>query len=322
MPFTLTNRMIRLADSGQLVGTGWLPPMLDPRDFTPSHPAVQPLLEKLSRKRKEHGPKRLKQARPAAVDLRPWCSPVEQQGQIGSCTAHAAAGIVEYYERRASGKHVEASRLFLYKTTRNLIGVQGDTGAWLRNTMGAMVTCGVAPEQYWRYTDQKPDFDREPTPFVYSIADNFEAVKYFAHDPLGRQVSGKQTLESVIEHLAAGVPSMFGFWGYPSISANERPGEIPLPTDEELAGDPSWGHAVAAVGYDDQREIVNQISRVKTKGALLFRNSWGPEWGEGGYGWMPYDYVLRGTAMDFWSMISMKWVDLEQFHLPGEAPIA
>ena len=74
------------------------------------------------------------------------------------------------------------SRLFIYRATRDLMGVTGDTGAWLRNTMGALVLCGAPPERHWPYTDSVPDFDAEPPSFVYAIADNFEATQYFCHD--------------------------------------------------------------------------------------------------------------------------------------------
>ena len=120
-----------------------------------------------------------------SVDLRQWCSPVENQGSLGSCTANAAVGIVEYYEKRAFNKHIEASRLFLYKVTRNLMQVTGDTGAWLREVMGALAHCGVPAEKYWPYNIA--DFDKEPDAFIYSLADNYEALKYFCHDPHHRE---------------------------------------------------------------------------------------------------------------------------------------
>ena len=315
MPYTLTTQRVRLTRTGQQVGTGWLPPMVDPRDYTPDHPKIQASLGRLG-KRLAGGRSSALQALPTSVDLRPWCSPIEDQQQLGSCTANATVGVVEYFERRAFGKHLDGSRLFVYKTTRNLIGVTGDTGAWLRNAMGAIVACGVPHEQYWPYTDDLAKFDLEPPQFVYAVADNFEATKYFAHDPLSKNVPKPDVLASVKKYLAAGIPSMFGFWGYPSFEATEVPGHIPLPSNAEIGGEPSWGHAIVAVGYDDDLQITNTMSNVTTKGAFLIRNSWGISWGQSGYGWIPYDYILKGVALDFWSLLKMEWVDTDQFLEP------
>ena len=310
MPTVMKPAVITLPSTGQRVGTGWLPPMVDPRDYTAEHPKIRDEITTL----RERASRKL-QASATKVDLRPWCSPIEDQRQLGSRTAHAAVGIVEYYERRAKGRHLDGSRLFVYKTTRDLLQVTGDTGAWLRNVMGALVLCGVPDERYWPYTDASPDFDREPPQFVYAVADNFEALKYFAHDPLSKDRPRKEVLESVKQYIKAGVPSMFGFWGFPSFDSGDKPGSIPLPTNNELKGDPSWGHAVAAVGYDEEFEITNTVDGRTTKGALLIRNSWGPAWGQQGYGWMSYDYVLASVAMDFWSLLKMEYVETDQFYL-------
>src|SRR5258706_10126555 len=113
------------------VGTGWLPPVLDRRDYTDEHPAVAPMMQML---KSPNSGQAAPGSPPPTVDLRPWCTPVENQGGLGSCTASAAAGVVEYFENRAFHTYVNASRLFIYKNTRNLLGVVGDTGAWLRNT--------------------------------------------------------------------------------------------------------------------------------------------------------------------------------------------
>ena len=239
MPLTLVNRPAVIPSIQQVRGTGWLPPPVDPRDFTAEAPAIADVRTVLETKLEQHRPEALA-APPVSVDLRPWCSPIEDQGGLGSCTANAAMGVVEYFERRAHGKHIDGSRLFVYKTTRNLMGVTGDTGAWLRNAMGTLATCGVPHERYWPYTDADPAFDLEPSAFVYAVADDFEALQYFAHDPLSLNVPRPAVVASVKKYLAAGIPSMFGFWGYASFDRGDQPGNIPVPTDAEVAGDPAW----------------------------------------------------------------------------------
>jgi C1A family cysteine protease len=296
------NKKVEDTGTGKTFGTGWLCPLPDLRDYTESKPDFSDMLKKLQIKSRSKTP--------ARVDLRKWCSPVENQGDLGSCTAHAAAGIVEYFQIRASDKHVEGSRLFVYKATRNLMGASGDTGAWLRTTMGALVLCGIPPEKYWPYTDQAPDFDKEPTSFVYAVAENYEAIKYFCHDPMGQNIPPNLVLKRVKRYLAAGVPSMFGFFGFSSFNATDVKGAIPYPCSGEQA---KWGHAVVAVGYDDRKKISNKRDGKTTTGALLIRNSWGADWGEKGYGWLPYAYVKKRLALDFWSLLSMDWVDTAKF---------
>lgn len=297
-------KQVSLAEEGREVGTGWLPPLPDLRDYTESVKDIPEMTKKLGIAPQESA------KLPGEVNLRPYCSGVEDQENLGSCTAHAAVGAAEYFQRRAYQEHIDGSRLFVYKMTRNLMGVEGDTGAWIRNTMGALVYGGVPPERYWPYRIE--DFDQDPTPFVYAVAEEYEAVKYFCHDPMGQNRPKEEVLRRVKAYLAAGIPSMFGFYGFDSFSESDVSGGIPHPCPGEQA---RWGHAVLAVGYDDHKKITNTSCDLTTEGALLIRNSWGTAWGEEGYGWLPYAYLLSGFAQDFWSLISMNWVDTRQFGL-------
>ena len=300
---------------------GWLPDLPDFRDYSEKHPEITQILEegeKAGRLRRGRRAEELlavpfsqsfaASELPPAVDLRSYCSPVEDQGNLGSCTAHAGVGLIEYYERRAFGRHTDASRLFLYKVTRNLMKLRGDSGAYLRTTMGAMVLFGVPPESYWPYTDKEESFDREPSAFCYAFAQNYQTIKYFRHDPAGAKPA--DVLHSLKVYLAKGMPFIFGFSVYNSIEQAEATGFIPFPSKRERM---EGGHAVMAVGYDDKLEITNNFSHEKTKGALLIRNSWGTGWGDHGYGWLPYEYVLRGLAEDFWSILKKEWVDTSAF---------
>ena len=296
------------------VGMGWLPDYPDFRDYTSDHDRVSQARKVLGQKDSikamlaKVGVEMVAKKRlPDSVDLRKYCSEIKNQGPLGSCTAHAGVGIIEYFENRAFGKHIDASRLFLYKVTRNLLKLTGDTGAYLRSTMGALTLFGVPPEDYWQYIVE--DFDVEPSAFCYAYAQNYQTISYYRLDSPG--ISTDDLLKKIKINLAAGLPSMFGFTVYSSYKQAEATGKIPYPTDnEEIAG----GHAIDAVGYDDNMKIKNtNPNGQETTGALLIRNSWGTDWGDGGYGWLPYDYVLNGLAEDWWSVLKNEWIDTGQF---------
>lgn len=301
-------------------GMGWLPDYPDFRDYNGETDRLGSRLERVGQKdtvkamlTKLRVAAPARAALPASVDLRKWCSPIENQGNLGSCTAHAGVGVVEYFERRAFGKHLDASRLFLYKVTRNLLHLTGDTGAYLRSTMAAMVLFGVPPEEYWPYDTAA--FEQEPSAFCYAFAQSYQAIAYHRLDPKG--TSGAALLAKIKSYLAAGLPAMFGFTVFDSYEQADTTGKIPFPARvEDVVG----GHAVVAVGYDDALKIKNAGPGAdETTGALLIRNSWGTGWGEKGYGWLPYEYVLQGLAEDWWSLLKNEWVDTGNFGLPEEA---
>lgn len=295
-------------------GFGWVRDLPDFRDFLVGTDKVSLKLQKLGEGdsvkamlKKVGLGGRVRAGLPAKADLRPWCSEIEDQESLGSCTANAGVGLVEYFEKKASGKHIDASRLFLYKVTRNLHHWTGDTGAYLRTVMSAMVLFGVPPEEYWPYDVAR--FDEEPPSFLYAYAQNYQAISYYRLDPPGTDAA--DLLKQVKQHLAADLPSMFGFTVYNSVNQADQTGRIPLPAQgEKILG----GHAVSAVGYDDNLKIKNSNrGGVETKGAFLIRNSWGTGWGESGYGWLPYEYVMRGLAVDWWSLLKNEWVNSGEF---------
>ncbi len=307
---------------------GWLPDLPDHRDHDMETDIVPRHIRRLNRtqtvkammgqingggpakgRAKEPGRAAAASALPASVDLRRWCSPIEDQGDLGACTAHAAAALIEYYERRAFGTYIDISRLFLYKATRNLLNWTGDTGAYLRTTMEAMVLFGIPPEEYFPY--DPANVDVEPSAFCYSFAQNYQTLTYFRLD--AARTTRPELLRQIKMNLSRGIPAMFGFTVFGSIGSAAKTGQIPFPVKTDRR---EGGHAVAAVGYDDDLIIRHPFSDLETKGAVLIRNSWGREWGEGGYGWLPYEYVLHHLAIDWWTVLKQEWVDTRQFQEP------
>jgi C1A family cysteine protease len=263
-------------------GTGWLPDIPDFRDYTIETEEV--------RKMFRAGPLRAA-GLPHSADLREHCSPIEDQENIGSCTAHAVVGLVEYLERRTLAEYLDASRRFLYKVTRKLYRLEGDTGAYIRGTMKPLRIFGVCPEDYWPYDTAK--YDEEPPAFCYAFGQAYQAVKYYRiWDP-----NPTKLLEQLKASLANGLPFAFGFTVYSLIwdPAVQRSGDIPFPQKGDKV---DGGHAVMAVGYDDEKR------------RFLIRNSWGTGWGQQGYGTLPYDYVGKGIADDFWVLATAEYVSL------------
>lgn len=288
-----------MSEKKSILNMGWLPDRPDIRDFYEEHEKVVDALRGI-------GVLEYSEIIPELVSLRRLFSPVEDQEQLGSCTAHAGVGLIEYFQRKVKDEHIDASRLFLYKVTRNLLQLTGDTGAYLRTTMAAMVLFGVPPEKYWPYIIE--EFDVEPSAFCYSFGKEFQTLKYLRLDTplIGREA----LLKKIKKYIAFGIPAMFGFTVYNSYYQARANGEIPFPSGfERVIG----GHAVVAMGFDDNKVIKNNFSGEKTKGALEIRNSYGSGWGDEGYGWLPYEYVLRGMAIDWWTLMDHEWVDLGRF---------
>ena len=279
---------------------GWLPDYPDVRDYTPASPAVTALTART-------GVEAVRRSGlPTRVDLREWCSPIETQGPLNSCTAHGAVALVEYFERRSFGRHVDASRLFVYKVSRDLLGWRGDSGSHLRTPMTVLNRFGAAPEKYWPYV--VPYFDVEPPAFVYALAANFQTLVYYRLDRF--EDPREEVIERVRSHLASGIPTLIGVWTFVEMLNPALRGKVPYPAENELF---YQTHAMATVGYDDEMEIRNPLNNLTTVGAFLLRNSWGGRWGEEGYGWLPYEYARQYLAHDFWVILKSEWVDSGRF---------
>jgi C1A family cysteine protease len=222
---------------------------------------------------------------PPKVDLRPQCPPVYNQGELGSCTANAIAGAIQFDEMKQKLSPVlTPSRLFIYYNERVLEHtVHSDSGAQLRDGIKTVHKQGVCSEQDWPYDITK--FENKPTPSCYQHA---------AQHCISLYQRLMQNLIQMKTCLASGYPFVFGFTVYESFESSQvaKTGIVPLPgPSEQVVG----GHAVAAVGYDDSQLV------------FLVRNSWGEGWGMKGYFTMPYSYLTQSDlSSDFWTIRLVK----------------
>lgn len=249
----------------------WIPDIPDFRDFKLDNKMLK-LVRKL----------------PDSVDLRPYCSKIEDQETLGSCTGNAIVGALEYLENKVekdiSGNVIDLSRLFVYYNERWIENtIFEDSGAMIRDGIKSLAKWGVCTESLWPYNIDK--FTEKPTNDCYT-------------DAFSRRISlyarVRQDIKSIKRTLASGFPIIFGFSVYDSFESEEvsENGIMNMPTEDDTT---LGGHAVLCVGYDDS------IKRV------IVRNSWGESWGQKGYFTMPYEYISnKYLASDLWVITSFK----------------
>lgn len=218
---------------------------------------------------------------PAEVDLRKGCPPVYDQGQLGSCTANAIAGHLDFNRKKQGEAFITPSRLFIYYNERVADGdPETDGGSSIRESAKEVSKQGACPESEWPYIIDL--FDDPPPVNCYTDAVKFEALKY---------LSVSQDVVAMESCLAEGYPFVAGISVYDSFESDSvaKTGKVPIPKkSESLLG----GHAILIVGY--------------TADEWIFRNSWG-SWGAKGYGYLPKKYLLNsGLSSDFWSLRQVK----------------
>lgn len=215
---------------------------------------------------------------PKEFSMRGEMPPVYDQGQLGSCTANAIGGVVQHQQMvqgEPEGQHVP-SRLFIYYGERVIENsVPYDAGAEIRDGMKVVATLGSPFEEIWPYDISK--FAEQPPQAAFDEAKKYMALKY---------ARVRQTQNYIKAAIANRHAIAFGFIVYSSFEQIGSDGMMPIPQPDESQ---EGGHAVVAMGYNETHVEV--------------RNSWSPQWGDKGYFWMPWSFILDKTMCnDFWTI--------------------
>jgi C1A family cysteine protease len=215
---------------------------------------------------------------PAVVDLRSKMPPVYDQGSLGSCTANALCAAVQYEDLAIQG-----SRLFVYYNERVMENsVTEDAGAIIGDGVQTLCKFGVCQEASWPYDISK--FAEKPPQACYDEAVKHKVLKDYALNNDEHQMK---------KALAAGFPFVLGIAIFSSFESEHvaRTGVVPMPkpSDKNLGG-----HAIMCVGYDDHKR------------EWIMRNSWSANWGDKGYFYLPYKYLLDPElTSDMWVITSV-----------------
>ena len=209
---------------------------------------------------------------PPKVDLRKYMTTVEDQGDLNSCTANAVAGAYEYLVKRHKGiEDYDVSRLFIYYNARDIDDcTHEDEGCVISSAIESLQEYGACSEDSWPYDEE--DVNEEPDEDAYTEAEDFlvEENQYVELD-----------LKSWKTALAQGHPIIFGLNLFSSFDKHKKPGLVPPPTGKEVTREDHGGHAMLCVGYSDPDRL------------FIVRNSWGSDWGDEGYCYIPYDYMMN-----------------------------
>ncbi len=214
---------------------------------------------------------------PFAISHRSKMPPVFDQGQLGSCTANAGAGLFAFVH--GGGPF---SRLQLYYNERLIEGtVNQDSGGYLRDVIKVLAETGVGMESDWPYDVTK--FTQAPPATEVNEEAKNKAIEY----------SRLVTRQDFRNCLCQGFPFIVGITVYSSFETDAvaQSGIVPMPTqNDSVVG----GHAVCVIGYNTNYNGGDYYE---------VRNSWGPDWGDQGNFWLPAEYLEnQDLATDMWTV--------------------
>ncbi|MFN8357352.1 MAG: C1 family peptidase [Spirosomataceae bacterium] len=228
---------------------------------------------------------------PQKVDLRKFLTSIERQ--VGnSCVANAFAGAYEYLAKRENGDSADVSRLFIYYNARAVEGEEGDdVGSTMVNAIQGLKDFGACSEEYW--TNDEDMILEEPDEDSYNQAANFKIVEaeYIETD-----------LDLWKETLAEGYPIAFSLNTFDSFDdAKKNRGRVPMPKSTDNVRDTHGWHAMLCVGYSEPDQL------------FIVRNSWGDDWGDNGYCYIPYRYMMHQdyNGHDSWIIKSVQSLDFD-----------
>jgi C1A family cysteine protease len=213
---------------------------------------------------------------PAKVDYASAMTPVRDQGDEGTCVAFSTvAGMKEYQEQVDWKKYMELSPRFLYSECKKIDGYPNSEGTNIRFAMKVLKVLGTCMESFWPY---QPHQDDKPKSGAKADATKFRELSY----------ARILDLNELRMSIAQKGPCVIGVEVYQGMM-DTKTGKVPMPkTGEQTLG----GHAICAVGYDDAKKLIK------------FKNSWTAQWGDKGYGYLPYAYIQK-YMMDAWSSVDI-----------------